>query len=383
MSQAWENVPLGELLTRSEEWIEINPEDSYRQVTVRMHGQGVVQRDVVTGAEIAAPSRLVVRPGQFIISRLDARNGASGLVPDSLDGAVVSTDFPVFNVNRARLASEWLGWLSKTPAFVDLCTVASEGTTNRVRLKEDRFLATPIPLPSLTEQRRIVARIEALTAKIEEAQSLQNDATIDEQRLLLSSFSQLVAGARRLPMGEAAPLVRRPVRPDLTATYTEIGIRSFGNGTFHKTPSTGADIGTKRVFQIHAGDLLFNIVFAWEGAVAVAKPEDQGLIGSHRFLTCVPKKDVATAPFLCFYFLTQEGLSRLLSASPGGAGRNRTLGLNALEQISVPVPPIDHQHWFDSLQAGVAAIRSTRTAAATSLQALLPSILDKAFQGEL
>lgn len=90
-------VPLGDVLTKSEEWIELQPDRLYRQVTVRLWGQGVVQCNEVSGAEIAATKRLVARPQQFILSRIDARNGAFGIVPDSLDGAVVSNDFPTFN----------------------------------------------------------------------------------------------------------------------------------------------------------------------------------------------------------------------------------------------------------------------------------------------
>lgn len=145
--------------------------------------------------------------------------------------------------------------------------------------------------------------------------------------------SRIVAGVKELPMSEVAPLIRRPVGVDLSAEYPELGIRSFGKGTFHKSPVTGADIGTKKIFAIHRDDLLFNIVFAWEGAVAVAKLEDHKRVGSHRFLTCVPKEGVATSSFLCFHFLTDRGLQQLGEASPGGAGRNRTLGLKPLGSI--------------------------------------------------
>jgi hypothetical protein len=84
-------------------------------------------------------------------------------------------------------------------------------------------------------------------------------------------------------MGEIAPLVRRPVQPLADKLYHEIGVRSFGKGIFHKAPTTGLEIGGKRVFSIEPGDLLFNIVFAWEGAVAVAAEAERWLIGSHWF----------------------------------------------------------------------------------------------------
>ena len=97
----------------------------------------------------------------------------------------------------------------------------------------------------------------------------------------------------------------------------------------------------------------------------------------------MPVSGVATAQFLKFYFLTQEGLSLIGAASPGGAGRNRTLGLSALEKITVPVPPIETQRHFDKLQAEVDALKRLQTETATELDALLPAILDRAFKGEL
>ncbi len=161
MPADWPGVPLGEVLTRSTERITLDPQANYRGVTVRLWGKGVTPRREVLGAEIASAERHRCTPNQFILSRIDARNGAFGLIPPDLAGAVVSNDFPLFDLNTERLEPRFLGWLGRTAIFVGLCKAASEGTTNRVRLKEDTFLATPIALPTLAEQRRIVSRVNA------------------------------------------------------------------------------------------------------------------------------------------------------------------------------------------------------------------------------
>jgi type I restriction enzyme S subunit len=184
-------------------------------------------------------------------------------------------------------------------------------------------------------------------------------------------------------MRDVAPQIRRPVQIDHLVSYPELGVRSFGKGTFHKSALTGFEIGSKRVFRIEPGDLIFSNVFAWEGAIAVAKPEDAGRVGSHRFITCVPKPAVATSRFLNFYFLTSEGLELIRAASPGGAGRNRTLGLTALDAIQVPIPSIEQQTWFDELQVEVDALKRLQAETSTELDALLPSILNRAFKSEL
>lgn len=383
MSNNWTLVPLGEILTKSENWIELKPTERYKQITVKIWGKGVVKRNEVTGAEIAASKRLQVYSWQFIVSRIDARHGAFGLIPDSLNGAVVTNDFPVFTPNDKKVLPQFLDWMSKTASFVEICKAASEGTTNRVRLKEDHFLAMKIPLPPIEEQRRIVARVEELAGKIEEARSLRQEATQDLDKLLLSAYKNIVEGANFLPMSIVAPLKRRHVEIDPLASYPELGIRSFGKGTFHKPALSGLEVGTKKLYRIETNDLMFQIVFAWEGAVAIAKAEDNGRFGSHRFLTCVPNKGLVTSSFLCFHFLTKQGLDDLGQASPGGAGRNRTLGLEALAKIQVPVPSFEKQLWFDQLKAKVDEMKRLREQALKELDAMLPSILDKAFKGEL
>ena len=172
------------------------------------------------------------------------------------------------------------------------------------------------------------------------------------------------AGWATARMGDIAPLVRRPVETHADQMYREIGIRSFGKGVFHKAPTSGLEIGSKRVFAVEPGDLLFNIVFAWEGAVAVATEAERGMIGSHRFLTCVTDKRRADARYLNYWFRRSEGRDQLLWASPGGAGRNRTLGIDKLSALEVPLPPLDEQRRIvvriDALAAKIAEARGLR-----------------------
>ncbi len=131
----WSTIALGELLRRSDETVEPVADREYREVTVRLWGKGVNERGRVLGADLAG-RRFVTHAGQFIASRIDARHGATGLIPRSLEGALVTNDFPLFDIDHSRLYGEFFGWLSRTETFIDLCRRASEGTTNRVRLRK-------------------------------------------------------------------------------------------------------------------------------------------------------------------------------------------------------------------------------------------------------
>jgi type I restriction enzyme M protein len=183
----WPLVPLSELLVRNEDWINLDPETDYRQITVRLWGNGVVLRATVKGADIAATSQIRVRAQQFIMSKIDARHGAFGIIPDSLDGAVVSQDFPVFTLREERIQPEFLSWMSKTEWFVNLCRKASEGSTNRVRLKEDRFLRQEIPLPPMPEQNRIIAAL----GKVADGQTASSEITSEVGHLIAAMLNQI------------------------------------------------------------------------------------------------------------------------------------------------------------------------------------------------
>jgi type I restriction enzyme, S subunit len=156
----------------------------------------------------------------------------------------------------------------------------------------------------------------------------------------------LTAAIERRFVGDVAHLERRAVDVNSSREYEEIGIRSFGRGIFHKGPVSGATLGSKRVFWIKPGDLVLNNVFAWEGAIAVADLRQQGLIGSHRFMTYVVDRDRVDPRYLLYYLLSDTGLELIRQASPGSAGRNRTLGIKAFESLEIPLPPINVQRYL-------------------------------------
>jgi type I restriction enzyme, S subunit len=144
-------------------------------------------------------------------------------------------------------------------------------------------------------------------------------------------------------VGDVIDLVRRPVGVEPDKVYREIGIRSFGKGIFHKEPVSGAELGSKRVFRIEPGDLIFSNVFAWEGAVAEASYNEQSFIGSHRFMTYLVNHDIADTRYLYYYFISDPGLRVIRKASPGSAGRNKTLGAEKFASKKIILPDIDEQ----------------------------------------
>ena len=381
MSKQWPKVTLGEVLRHRKEFITIDDLTNYKRPRAQLHAQGIVLRDEIPGALIKTKTQQVCRAGEFLVAEIDAKLGGFGIMPESLEGSIVSSHYFLFGIDESKLERRFLDFFIRTPAFRE--QVTAQGSTNYAAIRPTHVLGYEIPLPPLAEQRRVVARIEGLVAQIHEIKNIRTEEETELRQMLLGAFGSIAKNAPRVAMRQAAPLVRRPPNIEPSELYGELGIRSFGKGTFHKPALSGFDLGSKRIFRIEKGDLLFSNVFAWEGAIAVAKSEDDGRFGSHRFMSCVPKPDIATADFLRFYFLTNDGIELIRAASPGGAGRNRTLGIEALAHIEVPVPSIEKQRWFDALQAEVDALKRLQAETKAELDALMPSILDRAFSGAL
>lgn len=132
--------------------------------------------------------------------------------------------------------------------------------------------------------------------------------------------------------------VRNPVEVIKDEKYTQIGIRSHGKGIFYKEAVTGEQLGNKSVFWVEPDCFIVNIVFAWEMAVARTTDKDRGYIASHRFPMYRPKKGVLDLDFITYLFKSPRGKYLLNLASPGGAGRNKTLGQKEFEEVEILLP---------------------------------------------
>jgi restriction endonuclease S subunit len=166
-------VALHNILVPRKEIVAVAPQMEYNQITVKMQHKGVILRGTVMGAEVGSV-QLRAKEGDFIISKIDARNGAMGIVPKSLDNAIVTNDFPLFSFSSDCLP-KYFEFVSNTDYFDQNCIQSSEGTTNRVRLKMDRFANIEIPIPPLSEQKRVVEILEKIDA-LQEIQAGQLSA---------------------------------------------------------------------------------------------------------------------------------------------------------------------------------------------------------------
>jgi type I restriction enzyme S subunit len=347
-----------------------------------MNGKGVVERRQVQGVEIASDRRYEAIAGQFIISRIDARNGASGLVPNELNGAVVTNDFPLFDVVQDRLDPAFLNWMSKTASFIDLCKRASEGTTNRVRLSEDRFKALELALPPLDEQRLIVARIEEFAEKVEEASKLRRDADAEARSLPHAILSADKSG-RRIKVGEFASLRTPDVSVIPTEQYHFAGVYCFGRGVFPSVRKMGSEFAYPRLTRLHARNFVYPKLMAWEGALGMVPPNCDRLVVSTEFPVFEIDEAIMLPEVVDTYFRSPEIWPSLSGQSGGTNVRRRRLNPQDFLNLEMPLPSQPVQMAIRDSVSQIANITHLQAEVATELRSMLPAILDKAFKGDL
>lgn len=370
----WPVVALEEVLRPNTDWITLDPDTEYKQVTVRLWGKGVVQRAAVRGRDIAAASQLRVKAGQFIISRIDARNGAFGLVPLELDGAVVSGDFPCYDVEHSKLDASFLAWLSRTTEFVALAKAGSEGSTNRVRLKEDRFLCQRMPLPPVVEQKRITSRLDNAADRITKRTDLVRQVESELGAMLQAAFRRL-AGHRRVRLSEV--MILRPtdtaVMPD--EIYQFAGVYSFGRGVFRSVAKRGSETAYQRLTRLRQGNFVYPKLMAWEGALGIVPPICDGCFVSPEFPVFEIDQDAVLPELLELNFRDRANWPK----STGTNVRRKRVHPEEFLRLEMRLPPLKQQEALAEACRKAAVALTAQRDAAEELDKLLPALLHEAF----
>lgn len=160
-------------------------------------------------------------------------------------------------------------------------------------------------------------------------------------KLRFSEFRDMPAWSEK-PLGEIlTPIVREREKP--AVPYTGLGIRSHGKGTFRKELEQPDKTSMERLYEVDCNDLIVNITFAWEGAIAIVPPDDAGALVSHRFPTYQIDRKAALPEFLRYPILDKQFIYNLGVISPGGAGRNRVLNKADFLKIELALPEVAEQ----------------------------------------
>ena len=377
-------VPLSAILRRIKEPISIEDGVLYKRITVRNNGRGVVQRDELHGREIGTKRQFVAHAGQFIISRIDARNGAFGIVPTELEGAVVTNDFWLFEVKNAL--PEYLMLILSSERFQQYWQAQSSGTTNRQRVSESDFEDSKISLPSIQTQLLLVSKynkaLEVAQANILKAKRLEsgiNDVLLvrlnittqeacnsDNHQMSFYSFSEcdrwsvdylLNKNSCKFIETSTYPIVRvkdivcsYQYGLSVKATEEAVGIPIL---RMNNIKNSSVDISNLKYLSndtdsvdkyiLNCGDLLFNRTNSKElvGKTAVFSLPGKYVFASY-LIRVVINANIADVKYINYLFATKIIRSQidLLSRQVLGQANINVAELNSLK---LPLPPLEVQ----------------------------------------
>ena len=155
----YKKVKIGSVVSLSKDVIYVEPNIKYTRLTVKLFNKGIQERDTVIGSQIGTKRQTRVKEGQFVISKIDGKSAAFGIVNSSLEGAIVTPDFMVYNIDTTKIVPEYLELVLTNEAILNQFSNSSSGTTGRRRLSQKVFENTLIALPSIDEQRKLIAKI--------------------------------------------------------------------------------------------------------------------------------------------------------------------------------------------------------------------------------
>lgn len=375
------------------QFVTIDDTQQYKRLRIQLHGQGIVLRDVVEGMMIKTKQQQIVQAGDLVVAEIDAKLGGIGVVPQELDDGIVSSHYFIYEIDESVLLRSYIEYFIRAGGLE--AQVKAQGSTNYAAIRPQQVLGFEIPLPSLEEQRRIVARIDELAGKIEEARGLRREA-IEEAEALLPAISAIIydeaarfaGGVERLDSlcttitdgTHATPTYVSEGMPFLSVKDITSGTIKFDDAKFI-TPEEHAILC--RRCKPERGDVLLTKVGTTGFAKAIDTDREFSIFVSLALLKLNKER---LTPEFTEYMLNSLRLREYSAKGTRGVG-NQNLVLKFIKDFPMPAPPIDEQRslvaYLDELRATVGALKQLQAETAAELDALLPAVLNKAFRGEL
>ncbi|WP_276624798.1 restriction endonuclease subunit S [Veillonella magna] len=260
----------------------------------------------------------------------------------------------VFNVvvKRNDIDRKYLYQYLKAPYLMDYVSKRATGGTIK-HLNQNILIDFPVDLPSYNEQKKIGAFFLALDKTITLHQRKYEKLVNVKKSMLRQLFVQEESSVPQIRFGNFTSSWQRVRLGDIVVPYSDpvetphdgyerLGVRSHGKGVFHEYVEAGKELGTAQMHRVASHNLIVNITFAWEHAVAITVDDDEGKLVSHRFPQFSMSEKVYDQ-FLKYLILDANFRHHLLLASPGGAGRNRVLKVPEMLAYEMVIPSYEEQ----------------------------------------
>jgi len=393
---------LGEVLRRAERFESRDDFIEYPFAGTYSFARGIFVGERKLGSSFSLPRIQRIRSGDFVYCKIMAWEGAFGLVPPEADGCVMSSAFVVYEINHTQVEPKFLDYYFKIPANWKTIGAQSTGTNvRRQSLHPDQFENSSIPIPSLPEQRRIVARIEEVADKINEARELRQQVVEQAEALMAAYLNRLFgdyykksAGQLKLTnwtrLGDVVTDVADG--PHITPTYVAEGIPfitvlNITSGRIHFGDHKYVTPDDHSQFQKRAKAEMGDVLISKDGTIGIPcfVDTDRPFSVFVSVALIKPKRNELDGKFLVWVIRTPYLQERIKSRSRGDMIRH--LVLREIRDLMIPLPSLPEQRRIvaelEPLQAKAGRLRKLQAETTAELDALLPSILDNAFNGKL
>ena len=221
------------------------------------------------------------------------------------------------------------------------------------QINKSDFSKLKFYLPSLQEQEKIASFLISVDTRIEQLTKKEKLLQQYKKGVMQKIFNQEIRfkaddGSefcewKEKKLEDFLNLTLREV-PKPIENYLAIGIRSHCKGTFQKPDSEPHKIAMDKLYVVKENDLIVNITFAWESAIAIVKKEDEGGLVSHRFPTYTFDNNLAIVEFFRYVIIQKKFRLMLDLISPGGAGRNRVMSKKDFLKLKWELPCVEEQN---------------------------------------
>jgi hypothetical protein len=187
------------------------------------------------------------------------------------------------------------------------------------------------------------------------------------------------------PRVKFAEFLRPNSRPHTLAADQDadlVGMRWYGYGPFHREHKPALRITKKTHFQIRAGDIIYNKLFAWRGSFGVVDSALDGMFVSDKFPTYELDRRRVDERYLAWFFRHPDIWEQARRMSTGSAALSKlTLNPPKFLELEIPLPRMEDQLGIvakiDLIAAAVAKIEDGRSKAEHADQSLVWSICDE------
>jgi len=391
MKSDWKNYKIGEFAKRSKIPTKVADSILYKRLTIRMHGLGIVLRDEISGSLIGTKNQFFAKGGQFLLSKIDARNGALGILSQDLDGALISNSFQAYDLDKNIIDIDYFNYFTKTHSFIDFCNKASEGTTNRRNLDDNKFLSFEIPLPSLPEQKRIVKKIKDIEERTKSIISTEDYIEKAVNTIVPSALSKIFSDEdwKKDKIGNLIDEIKTGTTPPSGEqkyfkeelnwfTPSDFKGQMYLDNSYRKISQLAIDDGRVKIYKV--GTVLFIGIGATLGKVGILKNEAT----SNQQITGIRFKKNILPEFAYYWFKANysaiRGLCPATTLPILNQDKIKKLVFSFPDSITEQQKVIDHLNLIENKKEEIKKERSKQFLITT---ALMPSVLARAFNGEL